>query len=126
MAQAILRRIAAAERLVFAELIDMYQRQLFGFLGRLSMSQAQAEDIAQETFLRAWTHLHRYQLERAQLVTWLFTPVPNPLFGRRTAGPGRQRPRRRHAQLAFRAIQRHQWPGREPVVGEFIIGTRWA
>lgn len=46
MVQAILRRIAAGEQLAFAELVDMYQRQLFGFLGRLGMSQAQAEDIS--------------------------------------------------------------------------------
>lgn len=77
MVQAILRRIAAGEQLAFAELVDMYQRQLFGFLGRLGMSQAQAEDIAQETFLRAWTHLHSYQPERAQFVTWFFTIARN-------------------------------------------------
>ncbi|HJW55578.1 MAG TPA: sigma-70 family RNA polymerase sigma factor [Burkholderiaceae bacterium] len=77
MVQAILRRIAAGEQPAFAELVDMYQRQLFGFLGRLGMSQAQAEDIAQETFLRAWTHLHSYQPERAQFATWLFTIARN-------------------------------------------------
>lgn len=77
MVQAILCRIAAGEQLAFAELIDRYQRQLFGFLGRFGMSQAQAEDIAQETFLRAWTHLHSYQPERAQFVTWLFTIARN-------------------------------------------------
>ena len=77
MVQAILRRIAAGEQRAFAELVDRYQRQLFGFLGRLGMSQAQAEDIAQETFLRAWTHLNSYQPERAQFVTWLFTIARN-------------------------------------------------
>jgi len=77
MVQAILRRIAAGEQQAFAELVDMYQRQLFGFLGRLGMSQAQAEDIAQETFLRAWANLHSYQSERAQFVTWLFTIARN-------------------------------------------------
>lgn len=75
--QGILHRIAAGEQLAFAELVDMYQRPLFGFLGRLGMNQAQAEDIAQETFLRAWTHLHSYQPERAQFVTWLFTIARN-------------------------------------------------
>ena len=54
--QAILRRIAAGEQRAFAELVDLYQRPLFGFLGRLGLGQAQAEDIAQETFLRAWPH----------------------------------------------------------------------
>jgi len=75
--QGILHRIAAGEQRAFAELVDMYRRPLFGFLGRLGMTQAQAEDIAQETFLRAWTHLHSYQPERAQFVTWLFTIARN-------------------------------------------------
>jgi RNA polymerase sigma-70 factor, ECF subfamily len=41
------------------------------------MGQAQAEDIAQETFLRAWTHLHRFDPARSQFCTWLFTIARN-------------------------------------------------
>ncbi len=75
--QAILHRIATGEQQAFAELVDLYQRPLFGFLGRMGMGQAQAEDIAQETFLRAWTHLHSFDAERAQFGTWLFTIARN-------------------------------------------------
>ena len=75
--QAILQRITAGEQRAFAELIELYQRSLFGFLGRMGMGQAQAEDIAQETFLRAWTHLHSFEPERAQFGTWLFTIARN-------------------------------------------------
>ena len=71
--QAILHRIAAGEQRAFADLIELYQRPLFGFLGRMGMGQAQAEDLAQETFLRAWTHLPSFDAERAQFGTWLFT-----------------------------------------------------
>ncbi len=75
--QAILQRIAAGEQQAFAELVAIYQRPLFGFLGRLGMGQAQAEDIAQETFLRAWTHLHSFDSKQAQFGTWLFTIARN-------------------------------------------------
>ena len=75
--QAILRRIACGEQLAFAELVALYQRPLFSFLGRMGMGQAQAEDIAQETFLRAWTHLYSFDPERAQFGTWLFTIARN-------------------------------------------------
>ena len=75
--QAILQRITAGEQRAFAELIELYQRPLFGFLGRMGMGQAQAEDIAQETFLRAWKHLHSFEPERAQFGTWLFTIARN-------------------------------------------------
>ena len=75
--QAILQRIALGEQRAFAELVAVYQRPLFGFLGRMGMSQAQAEDIAQETFLRAWTHLPSFDPAQAQFGTWLFTIARN-------------------------------------------------
>ena len=75
--QAILQRIACGEQRAFAELVAMYQRPLFGFLGRLGMGQAQAEDIAQETFLRAWTHLPSFDPSKAHFGTWLFTIARN-------------------------------------------------
>ncbi len=75
--QALLQRVAAGEQKAFAELIDVYKRPLFGFLGRMGIAQAQAEDIAQETFLRAWTHLHSFEPKRAQFGTWLFTIARN-------------------------------------------------
>lgn len=75
--QAILQRIANGEQRAFAELVTTYQRPLFGFLGRMGMGQAQAEDIAQETFLRAWTHLPSFDPSQAQFGTWLFTIARN-------------------------------------------------
>lgn len=75
--QAILQRIADGEPQAFAQIVDHFQRPLFGFLGRMGLSQAQAEDIAQETFVRAWTQLHRYQPERAGFSTWLYTIARN-------------------------------------------------
>ena len=75
--QAILQRIACGEQRAFADLVAMYQRPLFGFLGRMGMGQAQAEDIAQETFLRAWTHLPSFDPAQAQFGTWLFTIARN-------------------------------------------------
>ena len=76
----ILQRIVAGEQRAFAELVDLYQRPLFGFLGRMGMGQAQAEDIAQETFLRAWTHLPGFDAQQAQFGTWLFTIARNLAF----------------------------------------------
>ena len=75
--QALLQRIANGEQRAFAELVAMYQRPLFGFLGRMGMAQAQAEDIAQETFLRVWTHLPSFDPAQAQFGTWLFTIARN-------------------------------------------------
>lgn len=78
-----MQRIASGEQRAFAELIEIYQRPLFGFLGRMGMGQAQAEDIAQETFLRAWTHLPSFDPAQAKFGTWLFTIARNLAFNAR-------------------------------------------
>ncbi len=61
----------------FAQLVAHYQGPLFGFLGRMGFAQAQAEDLAQESFLRAWRHLHNYDAQRAEFSTWLFSIARN-------------------------------------------------
>jgi RNA polymerase sigma-70 factor, ECF subfamily len=70
-------RIGRGDKQAFAEIVMQYQQPIFGFLGRMSLSQAQAEDIAQETFVRAWRHLDDYQPMRAAFSTWLFTIARN-------------------------------------------------
>lgn len=68
-----LRQIANGNRQAYAELVEHFQRPLFGYLGRMGLPQAQAEEIAQETFLRAWQNLGQYDPKRAEFSTWLFT-----------------------------------------------------
>jgi RNA polymerase sigma-70 factor (ECF subfamily) len=72
-----LRRIRAGDRQAFAELVRRYQGPLFGFLGNMGLSYAQAQDLAQETFLRAWRSLPRYDSAAARFSTWLFTIARN-------------------------------------------------
>jgi RNA polymerase sigma-70 factor (ECF subfamily) len=71
--QTILQHIAKGNRQAFAPLVEQYQRPLFSYLGRMGFSPAQAEDLAQETFIRAWQHLGQYDAHRAEFSTWLFT-----------------------------------------------------
>jgi RNA polymerase sigma-70 factor, ECF subfamily len=73
----VIRRIGKGEKQAFAEIVMQYQQPIFGFLGRMSLSQAQAEEVAQEAFVRAWRHLDDYQPEKAAFSTWLFTIARN-------------------------------------------------
>lgn len=73
----VIRRIGKGDKQAFAEIVVQYQQPIFGFLGRMSISQAQAEEIAQETFVRAWRHLDDYQSTKAAFSTWLFTIARN-------------------------------------------------
>jgi RNA polymerase sigma-70 factor, ECF subfamily len=61
----------------YGAIVRRYQQPLFGFLGRMGLPQALAEDAAQEAFLRAWRNLHTYDPLRAQFSTWLFAIARN-------------------------------------------------
>lgn len=74
---AILKRIENGDRSAFALVVQQFQQPLFGYLGRMGLSQGLAEDIAQETFLRAWKRLNDYDPMRAEFSTWLFTIARN-------------------------------------------------
>lgn len=63
----------AGDRPAFAALVRHFQRPLFAFLGRMGLGQATAEDLAQETFVRAWQHLAQYRADQGAFSTWLYT-----------------------------------------------------
>jgi RNA polymerase sigma-70 factor, ECF subfamily len=65
-------RARAGSRVSFDELVLRYRARLVAFLARRLPSPADAEDVAQETFVRAYDHLDRYDPARP-FSTWLFT-----------------------------------------------------
>jgi len=68
-----LTSIQRGDKTAFAELIGRYQKPLFAYLGKMTLPQAIAEEIAQETFIRAWQAKDSFDPERASISTWLFT-----------------------------------------------------
>jgi len=65
---ALSRRAAAGDRAAFAMLVGKHERPLRSFLAR--MDAAEADDIAQEAFIRAWRFAGQYD-GRARYSTWL-------------------------------------------------------
>jgi RNA polymerase sigma-70 factor (ECF subfamily) len=56
----------------FEELVTQYEKRIFGFLFHLSRNKHDAEDLTQETFLKAYHNFHRYD-SRYPFAPWLFT-----------------------------------------------------
>ena len=56
----------------FGELVHRHHGRVFGFLLALTRHRQDAEDLTQETFLRAWAKFHRYDTAQP-LPPWLFT-----------------------------------------------------
>lgn len=68
-----LRLIQQGDKTAFAPLVERFQKPLFVYLGRMTLAQAVAEEIAQETFIRAWQARESFDEKRASVSTWLFT-----------------------------------------------------
>ena len=62
---------------VFGRFVKKHQKLVFSLLGRMGFSQADAEYLAQDTFLRAWNNRKSYQPDRAKISTWLCTIARN-------------------------------------------------
>ncbi|MGB1009110.1 MAG: RNA polymerase sigma factor [Thiolinea sp.] len=73
MNQRLLTRIRQGDTQAFAQMVTQLQHPLFSYLGRMGLEQAVAEDIAQETFIRAWQARDRFDEERSAYSTWIFT-----------------------------------------------------
>lgn len=52
-------------------LVEAHSDRVYGALRRFGVEADEAEDVAQEVFLRAWRGLSRFE-ERARLSTWLY------------------------------------------------------
>ena len=64
-------RARDGSRVSFDELVVRYRPRLVAFLARRLADAADAEDVAQETFVRVYDHLDRYDPARP-FSTWLF------------------------------------------------------
>ena len=66
-------RIAAGDRQAFASFLEHYLDTVVDFARRYVQQQSDAEDIAQETFLRVWKHADKYhEVEGATPRSWLY------------------------------------------------------
>lgn len=65
-------RVRGGEGAAFAALVDAYADPIFNLAFRMTGDRADAEDLAQATFLRAFEQLPRFDPERS-FYTWLFT-----------------------------------------------------
>ncbi len=61
---ALVRRTRAGEAQAFGELVQRYQQSVFGVCYRLLGDRAEAEDLTQEAFIRAYQRLDSFNLSR--------------------------------------------------------------
>lgn len=70
------QRAAAGDQFAFELLVIKYQRRIQRLIGRMVRDVDLVEDIAQETFIRAYRALHQFRGD-AQFYTWLYRIAVN-------------------------------------------------
>jgi RNA polymerase sigma-70 factor (ECF subfamily) len=85
----LIRRARDGDQGAFESLVVMHGDRVYGALRRFGLDAAEADEVAQEVFVRAWRGLGRFE-ERAQLSTWLYRIAFNEArryMSRRRAAP---------------------------------------
>lgn len=86
---ALMLRVKEGDVAAFEELVIIHQDSVMGTVAKMLGSPNEAEDIAQQVFVRVWRSASRYE-PQARFKTWLFTITRNLVFNevrRRTRKP---------------------------------------
>ena len=71
-----MRRCLAGERDVYGELVARWQDRIYAAVYRMTGDEGDARDLAQETFVRAWSNLRSFE-GGAAFGTWLHSIALN-------------------------------------------------
>ncbi|AJY75313.1 RNA polymerase subunit sigma-24 [Paenibacillus beijingensis] len=72
----LLRMSLKGDQRAFAELVGMYQDKLYHMAYRMLYNRQEAEDVVQETFLRVYKNMERYD-ESQKFSTWIYRIATN-------------------------------------------------
>lgn len=72
----LVRLVKKGDQKAFEELVDIYKNKVFHICYRMLGNNHEAEDMAQEAFLRAYLHIDRFN-EEHKFSTWLYRIATN-------------------------------------------------
>ena len=75
--QELLAGLGRSDPQASAAFIELFQRRVFGLAKSIVADPQQAEDIAQEAFVRAWRHAGSYDSQRGPVSAWLMRITRN-------------------------------------------------
>jgi RNA polymerase sigma-70 factor (ECF subfamily) len=87
--------VTAGDAGAFEQLVERHQRLVVGTVSRMLGNNSEAEDIAQQVFVRVWKSAKRY-VPRAKFTTWLLKITRNLVFNE-------LRRRSRHAHVPLQS-----------------------
>lgn len=72
-------RNESTRNMAFNQLVRKYQKRVYWHIRRLVVDHDDADDVTQNTFIKAWKGLHGFK-EDSQLFTWLYRIATNESF----------------------------------------------
>jgi len=75
----LMRLIRDGDMDAFRELVEAHQQRVVGTITRMLGDHAEAEDLAQQVFIRVWKSAPRWE-PTAKFTTWLYTILRNLVF----------------------------------------------
>jgi RNA polymerase sigma-70 factor (ECF subfamily) len=75
--EALLELMRADDVEAYRALVERHMNRAFGVAMRVLKNPTDAEDVAQDAFVKAWTNRHRWEAGRAKFSTWLYRVVVN-------------------------------------------------
>ena len=75
--ESLLEGLASGHPEAAAAFVRRFQSRVFGLALTIVGDREAAEDVAQETFVRAWRHAAAYDARRARVATWLLAIARN-------------------------------------------------
>ena len=98
---ALMLRVGKQDEQAFEELITRHQNAVIGTAAKMLNSTSEAEDIAQQVFIRLWKSAPRYK-PKAKFTTFLFTITKNLVFNE-----SRRRSRKKESSIEEREDNFH-------------------
>ena len=73
----LVRRCVAGDAVAWEEIVERYNRRIFNICYRFTGSQDDAQDLAQEVFIKIYRTLKSYDTDRGSFMTWVATLTRN-------------------------------------------------
>jgi RNA polymerase sigma-70 factor (ECF subfamily) len=75
----LMEKVRAGDMDAFRELVEIHQQRVIGTVARMIGDAIEAEDLAQQIFVRVWKSAPRWE-PTAKFTTWLYTILRNLVF----------------------------------------------
>ena len=73
----LVRRCVAGDAVAWEEIVERFNRRIFNICYRFTGSQDEAQDLAQEVFIKIYRTLKTYDVDKGAFMTWVATLTRN-------------------------------------------------